>query len=228
MVSKIKKVRLVIVSISLLAVVGIALPIVRASDTTQLNQTINSGTLAADTKDANRDTVVSPSFSMGATSLSFDCQTTSGTIGSDSQRIYVNNPDVADAGWTLTVAATSGATALWQNGGSTQNYDFNDTSTSGCTDGADADSRAGRMTIDASAGTLTADCSSCSSTNITKGSSANFDQGVTDSITILNAAAGSDDVGRWYLTGVNVDQTVPAEQAADSYTVNLTVTVTAS
>lgn len=201
---------------------------VKASDTAQLSQTINSGTLAADTKDASRNTVASPSFTMGATTLSFDCQTTSGTIGSDSQRIYVNNPDVADAGWTLTVAATSGSTALWQNGGSSQNYDFNDTTSSGCADGADADSRAGRMTIDASAGTLTADCSSCGTSNITKGSSAAFSQGVTDSITLLNAAAGSDDVGRWYLTGVNIDQTVPAEQAADSYTVNLTATVTAS
>lgn len=213
----------------LLAVtVGVLLPIVRASDTAQLSQTINGGTLAADTKDASRATVASPSFTMGATNLSFDCQTTSGTIGSNSQRIYVNNPDVADAGWTLTVAATSGATALWQNGGSTQNYDFNDTSGSGCTDGGDVDSRGGRMTIDASAGTLTADCSACNTTNITKGSSAEFDQGVTDSITILNAAAGSDDVGRWYLTGVTVDQTVPAEQGADSYTVQLTATVTAS
>ncbi len=208
--------------------VGVVLPIVKASDTTQLSQTINGGTLAADTKDASRNTVASPSFSMGAATLSFDCQTTSGTIGSNSQRIYVNNPGVANAGWTLTIAATSGASTLWQNGGSTQNYDFNDTTTSGCADGADADSKAGRMTIDASAGTLIADCASCSTSNITKGSSSAFDQGVTDSITILNAAAGSDDVGRWYLTGVNVDQTVPAEQAADSYTVNLTVTVTAS
>jgi hypothetical protein len=84
------------------------------------------------------------------------------------------------------------------------------------------------MSIDASAGTLTADCTSCSTASITKGSSATFDQGVTDSITLLNAAAGSDDVGRWYLTGVDISQTVPAEQPADSYTVQLTATVTAS
>jgi hypothetical protein len=208
--------------------IGFIIPIVRASNNTELSQTINGGTLTADTKDSNRVAVSNPSFTMGATSLSFDCQTTSGTIGSNSQRLYVDNPDVADAGWTLTVAATSGTTALWKNAGNTQSYDFNDSTSSGCSDGVDADSKGGRMTIDPSVGVLSADCSSCSTSNITKGSSASFDQGVTDSITLLNAASGSDDIGRWYLTGVNVNQTVPAEQAADAYTVNLTVTVTAS
>lgn len=218
----------IVAGLAVAFVVGVILPNTRASNVTQLSQTINGGTLAVDTKDENRSTVASPSFTMGAASLSFDCQTTSGTIGSNTQRIYIDNPDVADNGWTLTVAATAGVNSLWQNTGDTANYDFNDTASSGCSDGGDTDSRPGRMTVDANAGTFTADCTSCTTTNITKGSSANFDQGVTDSITLLNAAASSSDIGRWYLTGIAISQTIPGEQPVDSYNIELTATVTAS
>lgn len=207
---------------------GIVAPKLLASNITQLNQVINGGTLTADTRDASRNPVASPSFTMSSTNLSFDCQNSTGTVGSNSQRLYVDNPDVADNGWTLTLAATAGPTAQWQNGGNTQQYDFNDSTSTGCTDGGDSDSRAGQMTVDANGGTLTADCSSCDTSNITKGSSTGFEQGSVDSVTLLNAAASSNDVGRWYLTGVGIDQTIPAEQAEDSYTLQMTITVTAS
>jgi hypothetical protein len=204
---------------------------VQAASNSNLSQTINAGTLTTDIRDNNRATVASPSVTMGAISYPFACLTggsaPAGTFGTNTQRIYVDNPGNANNGWTLTLAATGGATTLWQNGGSTQNYDFNDPGGSGCTDGGDADTRAGQLTVDPSVGALTADCASCATSNITLGSSAAYDQGTTDSITLLNAAAGSDDFGRWYLTGVNMSQTIPAEQAADSYTVNLTLTVTA-
>jgi hypothetical protein len=171
---------------------------------------------------------------MTAKSFSFSCQAggsaSTGTFGTNTERVYVSNGDAADNGWTLTVAATSGATARWQNGGATQFMDFNDPSgsTAGCTDGADADSTAGQLTIDPSAGTLTTDCGTCTTTSVSKGSSTGFDQGTTDSITLLNAAAGSDDVWRGYLTGMGLSQTVPAETPANAYTLDLTLTVTAS
>jgi hypothetical protein len=213
------------------AVIGVFISVgstakVFAADDTDLTQSIAAGSLLTDIRDASRVTVANPSFAMSATNFSFNCQNSTGTIGSNSQRLYVDNPDAADNGWTLTMAATSGATTLWQNGGSTQNFDFNDPS--GCTDGGDADSRPGQLTVDASAGTLTADCGSCVTTNITKGSSTAYSQGATDSITLLSAAAGSDDIGRWYLTGVGVTQSIPAEQTVDSYSINMTVTATAS
>ena len=84
------------------------------------------------------------------------------------------------------------------------------------------------MTVDPSVATLTADCTNCGTGNISKGASAGFVEGSTNSVTLLSAAASSDDVGRWYLTGVGVSQTVPAEQAVETYTLNLTLTVTAS
>lgn len=197
-----------------------------AANTPDFSQTINAGTLTTDILDSGRNAVGSPSVTMSAQNFSFDCQTSTGTFGSSSERIYVSNPDAADSGWTLTVAATSGNTDTWSDGSNT--IDFNDPtgSTAGCSDGADTDSVAGQMTVDPSAGTLTTDCGSCTSTSITKGSSSSFDEGSTDSITLLNAASGSDDIWRGYLTGATVSQTIPAETPASTYTVNLTLTAT--
>ncbi len=208
-------------------------PSVLAASNSNLTQTINAGTLTTDIRDASRASVASPSVAFGAVSFAYSCWSIGGgaptaTFGSNTQRIYVDNPGAANNGWTLTLAATSGATTLWQNSGSTQNYDFNDAGGSGCTDGGDADSRPGQLSVDPSVSTLTADCVSCNTSNITKGSSTAYDQGTTDSVTLLNAASASSDTGRWYLTGVGMTQTIPAEQYPDSYTINFTLTVTAS
>lgn len=204
---------------------------VSAANTPTLNQTINPGTLVTDILDGSRVPVGSPSAAMGTKTFSFDCQNggsaSTGTLGSTSERLYVINPNAANNGWTLTIAATAGATARWQNGATTY-IDYNDPSGSGCSDGVgDADSTAGQLTIDPSVSTITTDCLTCVVTNVTKGSSTGFNQGTVDSITLLNAAAASDDIWRGYLTGVGLSQTIPAEQPADSYSVNMTLTATA-
>jgi hypothetical protein len=205
-----------------------------AASDSDFSQTINAGTLAADIKDDSRVTVANPAVAMSAVGFDFDCQSggsaSTGTFGTNSERIYVSNGDAADGGWNLTVAATGGDTDSWDNGGATESFDFNDAGTSGCTDDAttsDPDSLAGQMTIDPSVGTLATDCGSCTTTSVTKGSSDAFDETTTDDIAILNAAAGSDDIWRGYITGVDVEQTIPAEQPADTYTINLTLTAAA-
>jgi hypothetical protein len=199
-----------------------------AANDPDLTQDITAGTLSTDVIDNLGATVASPSAALSTETFSFDCQTSTGVLGTNTQRIYVMNPDGADNGWTLTIAATSGATALWQNGGATQFFDFNDPTTSGCTDGVDADSRPGQLSIDPSVGSITTDCLACVVTNVSLGSASAFSQGVTDSITLINAAAASDDIWRGYLEDVDLSQTLPAEQPADSYTINLTLTATAS
>lgn len=202
-----------------------------AAQNSDFSQVINTGSLSSDILDSSRNPVVSPSVGMSAKNFAFTCQSggsaSTGTFGTNGQRIYVSNPDSADNGWTLTIAATDGATTRWTNSGATQNFDFNDTGGSGCTDGGDTDSNAGQLTLNPAAGTVTTDCTSCTSTGITLGSSAAFNQGTTDNITLVNAAAGSNDVWRGYLTGVTASQTIPAETAADSYSLNLTLTTTA-
>lgn len=204
-----------------LAIVFLATGFAFAAPTPDLSQTINSGALATDILDNGGSPVATPSFAMPAQSFSFACQTSAtSSFGTDSQRLYVANPGAANDGWTLTVAATDGVSAAWENSGSTESFDFNDPSGSGC--------NAGQMTVNATPGTLAADCTTCTTTNITKGSSAAFNQGTIDSITLLNASASSDDVWRGYLTGVNVSQTIPAETTPDAYSISLTLTATAS
>jgi hypothetical protein len=204
-----------------------------AANNSTFSQVINTGTLSTDIMDASRVTVASPAVAMSAKNFSFDCQNggsaSTGTFGTNTERIYVNNPDGADNGWTLTLAATGGNTTRWANGGATQHIDFNDPTGSGCTDNSsgEADTNAGQLTMNAAAGSITTDCTSCNTTGVTLGSSAAFNQGTTDSVTLINAAAGSNDVWRGYLTGVAASQTVPAETPADSYSLNLTLTSTA-
>lgn len=201
--------------------------IVWAAATSSFNQTINPGTLSVDIVDSSYNPVTSPAVDMNAVTFSFSCQSSTGTFGTASQVIYVKNPDAADSGWVVSLAASS-PTAYWNSAGTSM--DFNDPSGSGCTDGADSDSFRGQMTVDPSVSTLsTGGCLSCNTSNITKGSSSAFSEGTTNSITILNGAAGSSDIGDWRLTGVNISQTIPAEQpAASDYSLNLTLSIVAN
>lgn len=200
---------------------------VYASSTSNFTQTINTGTLAVDIVNGSYASVGSPSVAMGAATFSFACQAATGSFGTATQQIYVQNPDAADAGWTVSLAA-SAATAVWDSAGT--DYDFNDPTTVGCTDGADADSLGGQLTVDASGGTLAAgQCAGCTTSNVTRGSSGAFNQGTTDSITVLTGAAGSNDIGDWTLQGVSLSQSIPAEQpAASDYDINMVLSVAAS
>jgi len=204
-----------------------------AASNPTLTQTITAGVLSTDILDATRTPVTSPTVTMSTKAFSFDCQAginaSSGTLGTNSERVYLINPSGANNGWTLTMAATAGATATWSNAGATNKFDFNDPSgaPAGCADGADTDTQSGQMTVDPSVGTLTTDCSSCTLTGVTKGASAAYSQGVTDSVTVLSAGATSDDVWRGYLTGGSIKQVIPGETPADAYSLNLTLTATA-
>lgn len=106
---------------------------------------------------------------MSAKTFSFSCQSggsaSTGTFGTSSQAIYIKNPDASDTGWTVDLAASS-PTAVWD---SAVDYDFNDAGGSGCTDGGDADSLGGQMTVDPSGGVLAVGaCSTCTTTSVTK------------------------------------------------------------
>jgi hypothetical protein len=178
------------------------------------------GTLSVDIVDSGGTSVPSPTMGMGAVTFSFPYQTANGTFGVSTQKVRVNNTTL-NPQWSLTLAATGGATAFWN--GTPADYDFNDP-TANAVDGGDADSYGGQMTMDASAGTLGG---TCSATGITKGSSASFSEGVTNSITLLTAGATADTNCYWDFTGISVSQTIPAEQAADNYSIDMTLTVTA-
>lgn len=165
---------------------------------------------------------------MTAATFSFSCQTKTGTFGEATQQIYVSNPDAADSGWNLALAGSS-TSAVWDSAG--VDFDFNDPTSSGCTDGADVgDTVGGQMTVDPSVGTLSKGaCASCDTTGVTLGASpSSFSEGVTDSINIISATSGSNDIGDWKATGISISQKIPAEQpAASDYDINLVLTATA-
>ncbi len=215
-----------IIPLAVIFAIGLA-TFVLAANTSQFNQTINAGTLSVDIVDASYVTVASPSITMSAAPFSFACSSSTGTFGTASQQIYVKNPDAADSGWTVSLAA-SAPTALWVSAG--PDFDFNDPTSAGCGDSADADSFAGQMTVDPSAGTVAKGaCLSCGTTSVTAGSSDSFVEGTKNSITILSGAAGSDDIGDWKITGIGISQTIPAEQpAASDYAISMVLSIVAS
>ena len=204
--------------------------VVFASSTSNFTQTINAGSLAVDIVDASFDTVGSPSVSMTAETFSFACQQSTGTFGTNTQRIYVQNPDAADNGWRVDLAA-SAPTNLWDSAGT--DYDFNEAGSSGCADdGAttDADAFGGRLTVDPSgASRFVGECASCAvDGDITLGDSESFVETSNNTIDLFSGASASEDIGDWYITGVGVTQDIPAEQAAAAdYDINLVLSATA-
>jgi len=187
----------------------------------------STGVLSFDIVDGSGASVGSPTYAMPATGFSFGCTNTTGSLGTTSQRLRVNN-STANPAWSLSIAATAGATASWANSGNTRFFDFNESSgaPSGCTDGGDADSLAGRLTLTPSGATNTPQ-SGCSASNISFGSTAGFQQSVTDSVTLATASSSANTNCYWDLTNIGVSQYIPSEQLSDTYTINLTLTVTA-
>lgn len=179
--------------------------------TSELTQQITAGVLSTDILDETGADVASPTFAMSAATVSNQQQSVTGTFGSNTQRVTVDNPQAANNGWTLTWNATVPGTGVWTDGG-TNTYPYNDSVANG------------RLTVDPSVGSLTPVVGT--STGITLGSSTSF-TGVTP-VTLITAAAGSDDVWNGYITGVGLVQTIPASQPAGSYTLDMTQTVTAT
>ena len=104
---------------------------------------------------------------------------------------------------------TTPGTGKWTSGSNTYQYNGNATT--------------GQLTVNPAAGTLTSMIGA--STGITLGSQAAFSG--TSPVTLISAAAGSDDVWRGYVTGVGLSQAIPAGQAAGTYTLPMTQTVAA-
>lgn len=187
--------------------------------------TTPGGTLTVDVVNSSGVPVASPSRPMTTTGFGFECQTTTGQIGVGQQRVRVDN-GTGNAEWNLTIAATGGPTDTWDAGAN--DYDFNDPggSPAGCGDGGDTDGLAGQLEFDLSAINIT-EQSGCSENGLTSGSSVGFEEGVTDSVTLMTAGSTADTGCYWDFRNMDVSQQIPPEQINDSYSINLTITVTA-
>ena len=192
-----------------------------AAGTTKICATaLGAGSLSVDIVDASGVTVPTPAIVIQSATLLLAPQTVTGTFGASDQRIRVSNT-TGNPQWSMSIAAAGGPTALLSAG--SPKYDFNDP-TGGTVDGPDADAYGGQMTLSPSAGTLGG---TCAATDITKGSTTAFSQGVTDSITLLTAGSGAATNCYWDFTGVGVSQTIPAEQVPGAYALPMTMTITA-
>lgn len=178
--------------------------------TSELTQQINAGAISTDIRDAGGSVVASPSFAMTTATISTSQQSVTGTFGSNTQRVTVDNPGGANGGWTLAWNATVPGTGTWTAGGN--NYPYNSSAANG------------RLSVNPSVGSLTA--VSGGATGITLGSNADF-TGST-AITLITADASSADIWNGYVTGIGLTQTIPASQPAGSYTLDMTQTVTAT
>lgn len=183
-----------------------------------------SGILSTDVVTAAGASVATPSYSMNTVNYPYDCTTSTGVVGTDSQRIRLSNM-TSGPSWSLSIAPTDGTTALWRNGGNTRQLDYNDPM--GCTDGGDSDAVGGKLRIQPGTATITPQ-SGCTNTNVTQGSDQTFLEGSIDSITLMSASTGANTSCYWDLTDLNLIQTIPADQPVDGYNIDLTLTATAS
>jgi hypothetical protein len=206
--------RIGIISMIVLGVVAIK---ASASNQSQLNQSINDGVRSIDIVDAGGTTVASPSVGFTAATFSFATQNTTGTLGVSAQRIRVYNP-TSTATWTASIAG-SASTATWTTGSAY--YDFNDGN--GATDGGDADSYGGQLSVAPAGGTLAG--VGCATSNVSLGANSAFVETTTNSITIASGAAGAPTYCRWDVTNIGLTQSLPASQTSGSYSLNLVLSI---
>lgn len=199
-----------LVAVGVLVVAGAPTTYAALTYGSKLTQQINAGTLSTDIRDASGNVVANPSFALDPTSVSNSLQTTTGTFGSNTQRISVDNPG-ATQNWTLSLNATTPGTAKWVSG--SNNYSYNGTSASG------------QLTVNPAAGTLVGVVPSGNTTGINKGTSTAF-SGSTP-ITLLTASSAAN-IWQGYITGIGLSQTIPASTPAGAYSIDMTQTVAAS
>jgi hypothetical protein len=181
------------------------------------------GSLTVDIVDSGGSSVASPSVAFPSLTFSFSTQNSTGDFGTSDEKIRINN-GTGTATWTLSLAGSS-TTALFIGEATAETYDFNDTSPTA--DGVDSDSVPGKMRVYPVTTTVTPE-GGCTTTGLSAGSTADFNEGVTDSITIYSAGSGADTSCYWDFTGMDLVSSVPPEQPADTYTMDFTLSIIAS
>ena len=180
--------------------------------------------------DAAGTEVAAPLVNFGLATISTtQCVPQTAVLGTSSQKIRINN-DLVKNGWNVSIAATGGPTARWTAG--VNGYDFNDPggSPAGCADGGDADPVAGQLRVNPSGATIaqeTAPTAGCTTTGLTRGSSTTFSQGSTDVITLVAGAPTTQRFCYWDVTNIALQQYVPPVIPAGTYTIDMTLTMTA-
>lgn len=181
--------------------------------------------LSTDIVDGSDVSITNPSVTFPTLNRSFSCVTNTGQLSSATQKIRVTNTTTTP-GWSLSIAPTSGGSALWTKGGTpAAYYDFNDSGGAGCTD-SDGDGYGGQLSVVPTGATITPQ-SGCSTTGVSLlGSTTGFTG--PSAITLASGSASTPFYCYWDIIGLSLSQKVPASQAAGTYNVGLTITVVAN
>lgn len=184
-------------------------------------EVLTVGDYGATIVDAGGTEVTTPQVSFPSTVVQTSCQNSTATLGISSQKLRVQN-DLVTNGWDVSIAATDGASTLWEAG--SLRYDFNDSAV--CSDGGDSDAYGGALEVQASSTTSTPK-SGCTNTGVSIGSDASFIESSVDAISLASADSSAARFCYWDLTGIGLEQSIPAATPSGNYTIDMTVTMTA-
>jgi len=168
-----------------------------------------SGTLGIDIVDAGGASVATPSVDFAPALFGWVGQQSPGTFGTAAQKVHIFN-NTTTATWSVTLAAASGPTALWDSG--TDTYDFNGTAANG------------RLLVDPPVATL-APSSGCTTTGVSLGAAQYFAEGALDSVTLVSSDATAQTECQWDVTGMSLVQDIPARQPDGDYVLDLVLTI---
>jgi hypothetical protein len=210
----------------LAAMAGLSLVLVPAAVYASLapsfTQTINAGSLTSDIYQSDDTTpVASPAAAFSSENYSFQCQTSTATLGDSNNKLNVTNLATGKSSWNIAIAATSGDSATWTSGGNTYKYNDSTGAPAGCTNG--------QLTVDPSVSTITDDCNSSCTANdgtVSKGASTTYVSGSVSSATLMSDSAGTPWEG--YMTGISLSQKIPALTPSGSYTLPMTITLSST
>lgn len=169
------------------------------------------------------DIVSATGISIGSPKITFSslyaldvCQQSTGVLGTAAERIRVTD-NRSSGNWSLSVAATGGGAARWTSGANS--YAFNNPA------GSPAGCANGQLSLNFS--TLGATTKpGCTGTGLW-GSTGTYAFAASTPIGI-GGASGADRFCYWDITGVGLEQQIPGATPPGSYTIDMTLTVTAT
>ena len=183
---------------------------------------MSDGVLSVGIVDNVGDPVSTTSVNMSSITTNFVNQNATGVLGTSSEQIILYNPTSTQA-WSVTLAASGGTSAVWEELG-TNTIDFNATDGTGQLTINPSGAIVSLVNINTSTGAITSLSQEAGDiAGISLGSSASFEQGITDNITLFTSSTAAA-YKAYSLQGVSLSQLVPSDQPAGDYQLDLILT----
>lgn len=177
----------------------------------------------------NVQSTINPTIVFDTKYMLFQCQSSTSQTVAGGSLVRVTN-DISENGWSASIAPTDGPSATWYDSESGNRIDFNDGSGSpaGCFSGSDGDTIAGQLTVNVGSLNIARHKSGCSTSGLSRGNTASFQEGSLDAINLYSASSSADMFCWWDIDNLTFTQQIPALTPPGSYELDMTLTVTAS